>query len=68
MKQLDRFGADFRTFVVDTKGTLAEHVALRTRQRLTETYRKAKIQFIVRVEDGVIIILPDGTFMPEIAL
>ncbi|SCF82318.1 hypothetical protein GA0115255_107695, partial [Streptomyces sp. Ncost-T6T-2b] len=60
MKQLDRSGADFRTFVVDTKGTLADHAALRTQQRLTDTYRKAKIQFIIRVEDGVIIIPPDG--------
>ncbi len=68
MKQLDRSGADFKTFVVDTKGTLAEHMALRTQQRLTETYGKTKIQFIIRVEDGVLIIPPNGTFMPEVTL
>ncbi|MFF0048563.1 hypothetical protein [Streptomyces sp. NPDC005498] len=28
MKQLDESGADFKTFVVDTKGTLADHLAL----------------------------------------
>ncbi|MFD8404565.1 hypothetical protein ACFV1G_07760 [Streptomyces anulatus] len=68
MKQLDRSGADFKTFVVDTKGTLAEHMTFRTQQRLTETYGKTKIQFIIRVEDGILIIPPNGTFMPEAAL
>ncbi|MFD4341623.1 hypothetical protein ACFWPP_31130 [Streptomyces anulatus] len=68
MKQLDRSGADFKTFVVDTKGTLAEHMTFRTQQRLTETYGKTNIQFIIRVEDGILIIPPNGTFMPEAAL
>lgn len=58
-------GADFKTFVVDTKGTLADHQALRAEQRLTEVYGNTKIQFIIRVEDGVLIIPPNGRFMPE---
>lgn len=38
MKQLDKSGADFKTFVIDTKGTLADHAALRTQHRLAEVY------------------------------
>ncbi|MEU7433433.1 hypothetical protein AB0B07_21775 [Streptomyces sioyaensis] len=55
----------FKTFVVDTKGTLADHQALRAQQRLTEVYGNTNIQFIIRVEDGVLIIPPNGKFMPE---
>ncbi|SCZ07868.1 hypothetical protein SAMN02745898_108271, partial [Streptomyces sp. 136MFCol5.1] len=65
MKQLDESGADFKTFVVDTKGTLADHLALRTQQRLTDVYGNTNVQFIIRVEDGVLTIPPSGTFMPE---
>ncbi|MFG2670947.1 hypothetical protein [Streptomyces sp. NPDC048445] len=65
MKQLETSGADFKTFVVDTKGTLADHADLRTQQRLTEVFGKTNIQFIIRVEDGVLTIPPSGTFMPE---
>ncbi|MFD9755405.1 hypothetical protein [[Kitasatospora] papulosa] len=66
MKQLETSGADFKTFVVDTKGTLADHLALRTQQRLTDVYGKTNIQFIIRVEDGVLSIPPSGTFTPEV--
>ncbi|MFG2589188.1 hypothetical protein [Streptomyces sp. NPDC048438] len=66
MKQLETSGADFKTFVVDTKGTLADHLALRTQQRLTDVYGKTNIQFIIRVEDGVLTIPPSGTFTPEV--
>ncbi|MFD7662870.1 hypothetical protein [Streptomyces sp. NPDC059788] len=65
IKQLDESGADFKTFVIDTKGTLADHEALRAHQRLTEVYGNTHIQFIVRVEDGILIIPPDGRFAPE---
>ncbi|MEV5594053.1 hypothetical protein [Streptomyces sp. NPDC052496] len=65
LKQLDESGADFRTFVIDTKGTIAEHEAMRARQRLTDIYGNTNIQFIIRVEDGIIIVPPNGTFMPE---
>ncbi|MDX2763792.1 hypothetical protein [Streptomyces europaeiscabiei] len=68
MQQLAQSGADFKTFVVDTKGTMADHAAMRTAQRLTEVYGKTNVQFIIRVEDGVMRIPPDGTFMPEAAL
>ncbi|WP_202546291.1 hypothetical protein [Streptomyces sp. SID2119] len=68
MKQLDKSGADFKTFVIDTRGTLADHVALRTQQRLADVYGKTEIQFIIRVEDGVLTIPPGGMFMPEAAL
>ncbi|SCD45627.1 hypothetical protein [Streptomyces sp. DvalAA-19] len=68
MKQLDQSGADFKTFVIDTKGTLADHASLRTQQRLTDVYGETQVQFIIRVEDGVITIPPGGTFMPEAAL
>ncbi|WP_216590577.1 hypothetical protein [Streptomyces brasiliscabiei] len=68
MQQLAESGADFKTFVVDTKGTMADHAAMRTAQRLTEVYGKTDVQFIIRVEDGVMRIPPDGTFMPEAAL
>ncbi|TRV81413.1 hypothetical protein FKN01_02815 [Streptomyces sp. 130] len=64
MKQLEHSGADFRTFVVDTKGTLADHAALRTGQRLAEIYGKYNIQFIIRLDDGVLTIPPGGTFTP----
>ncbi|MFE6931391.1 hypothetical protein ACFVDT_05085 [Streptomyces sp. NPDC057699] len=66
MKQLETPGADFKTFVVGTKGTLADHLALRTQQRLTDVYGKTNIQFIIRVEDGVLTIPPSGTFTPEV--
>ncbi|RSO12429.1 hypothetical protein DMH15_40500 [Streptomyces sp. WAC 06725] len=65
IKQLDESGADFKTFVIDTKGTMAEHEALRAHQRLTEVYGNTNIQFIVRVEDGILIIPPNGKFLPE---
>ncbi|MFI5676377.1 hypothetical protein [Streptomyces cellulosae] len=65
MKQMETSGADFNTFVVDTKGTLADHLALRTEQRLTQIYGKSNIQFVIRVEDGILTIPPGGTFMPE---
>ncbi|MFG2094263.1 hypothetical protein [Streptomyces sp. NPDC048612] len=65
IKQLDESGADFKTFVVDTKGTVAEHEALRAQQRLTDVYGNTNIQFIIRVEDGILIIPPNGKFMPE---
>ncbi|WP_435603024.1 hypothetical protein [Streptomyces sp. bgisy130] len=65
IKQLDESGADFKTFVVDTKGTMAEHEALRAQQRLTDVYGNTNIQFIIRVEDGILIIPPNGRFMPE---
>ncbi|GFE16341.1 hypothetical protein Sgleb_43880 [Streptomyces glebosus] len=65
IKQLDESGADFKTFVVDTKGTLADHQALRSQDRLAEVYGNTSIQFIIRVEDGVLIIPPNGKFMPE---
>nr|BBJ53459.1 hypothetical protein SAVMC3_60880 [Streptomyces avermitilis] len=65
MKQMESSGADFNTFVVDTKGTLADHLALRTEQRLTDVYGKSGIQFVIRVEDGVLTIPPGGKFMPE---
>ncbi|MFD3503793.1 hypothetical protein [Streptomyces sp. NPDC058678] len=65
MKQMENSGADFNTFVVDTKGTLADHVALRTEQRLVDVYGKTGIQFVIRVEDGVLTIPPGGKFMPE---
>ncbi|MGY1580044.1 hypothetical protein [Streptomyces sp. MN13] len=65
MQQLENSGADFKTFVVDTKGTLADLAALRTEQRLTDVYGERNVQFIIRVEDGVLRIPPDGTFMPE---
>ncbi|MEW2067460.1 hypothetical protein [Streptomyces sp. NPDC007346] len=68
MKQLDKSGADFKTFVIDTKGTLADHVSLRTQQRLADVYGETQIQFIIRVEDGVLTIPPGGMFMPEAAL
>ncbi len=68
MQQLAQSGADFKTFVVDTKGTMADHAAMRTAQRLTDVYGKTDVQFIIRVEDGVMRIPPDGTFMPEAAL
>ncbi|MFE0081063.1 hypothetical protein [[Kitasatospora] papulosa] len=66
MKQLETSGADFKTFVVDTKGTLSDHLALRSQQRLTDVYGKTNIQFIIRVEDGVLSIPPSGTFTPEV--
>ncbi|MEW9518812.1 hypothetical protein [Streptomyces tubercidicus] len=65
IKQLDESGADFKTFVVDTKGTMADHEALRAQQRLTDVYGNTNIQFIIRVEDGILIIPPNGRFMPE---
>ncbi|WP_432015078.1 hypothetical protein [Streptomyces cucumeris] len=65
MKQLEYSGADFKTFVVDTKGTLADHLTLRTEQRLTDVYGEKGVQFVIRVEDGVIVVPPRGTFMPE---
>jgi hypothetical protein len=68
MKQMESSGADFNTFVVDTKGTLADHVGLRTQQRLMDVYGDTGVQFVIRVEDGVLRIPPDGTFMPEGAL
>lgn len=65
MDQLEFSGADLKTFVVDTKGTLADHVGLRTQQRLTDVYGEKGVQFVIRVEDGVLVIPPDGKFMPE---
>jgi hypothetical protein len=65
MKQMEGSGADLNTFVVDTKGTLADHVALRTEQRLMDVYGKTDIQFVIRLEDGVLTIPPGGRFMPE---
>ncbi|NGO79244.1 hypothetical protein G6045_26850, partial [Streptomyces sp. YC504] len=68
LKQLDESGADFKTFVVDTKGTLADLADQRTAQRLTDVYGKTNVQFVIRVEDGVLTIPPGGTFMPKGAL
>ena len=65
MDQLQFSGADLKTFVIDTKGTLADHARLRTRQRLTDVYGERGIQFVIRVEDGVLTIPPYGKFMPE---
>ncbi|WP_328900258.1 hypothetical protein OHR86_10090 [Streptomyces sp. NBC_00441] len=68
MRQLENSGADLKTFVVDTKGTLADHASLGTAQRLTEAYGRYNVQFVIRVEDGILTIPPGGTFTPEGAL
>ncbi|MFC7303500.1 hypothetical protein ACFQVC_04625 [Streptomyces monticola] len=64
MRQLTDSHADVQTFVVDTRGTLDDLAASGIPRRLTEVYGNRNVQFVIRVEDGTLMIPPGGKFMP----
>ncbi|MFC4514571.1 MULTISPECIES: hypothetical protein [Streptomyces] len=66
--QLTNSHADVQTFVVETKGTLADLEKQNMVRRLSEAYADQNVQFIIRVEDGTMMIPPGGTFVPGGAL
>ncbi|GAA0962497.1 MULTISPECIES: hypothetical protein [Streptomyces violaceusniger group] len=63
--QLTLSHADVQTFVLDTKGTLADLQAKDMARRLNEVYGTTNVQFVIRVEDGTLMIPPGGKFVPD---
>ncbi|CAM5512080.1 hypothetical protein [Streptomyces abikoensis] len=66
--QLVGSGADVKVFVVDIKGTLAEHMARGVEKELDRIFKTKGVHVIVRVEDGTFMYPPGGKFMPGGAL
>ncbi|TVL90451.1 hypothetical protein [Streptomyces sp. SAJ15] len=56
--------ADVQTFVIDTKGTLEDLAANNIAERLSGLYGSYNMQFVIRVEDGTLMIPPGGKFTP----
>ncbi|GDY57675.1 hypothetical protein SVIO_082980 [Streptomyces violaceusniger] len=62
--QLTLSHADVQTFVLDTKGTLADLQAKDMARRLNEVYGETNVQFVIRVEDGTLMIPPVESSFP----
>ncbi|MCK1817363.1 hypothetical protein MTQ13_24290, partial [Streptomyces sp. XM4011] len=62
--QLLDSNADVQVFVIDVKGTMADLTGIDAAQRLTGLHEGKGIHFVIRAEDGTLIIPPDGTFGP----
>ncbi|MEU6915946.1 hypothetical protein ABZ948_22175, partial [Streptomyces olindensis] len=63
LHQLTDSHADVKTFVVDTKASLADMQG--QIKRLQQGFEGKGVQFVIRTPDGNVFVPPGGTFMPE---
>ncbi|MFJ3880499.1 hypothetical protein ACIPW5_23940 [Streptomyces sp. NPDC090077] len=64
MKQLANCRADVKTFVIDTKGSLADMLASGIEKELARMHTARGVNVVLRVEDGTIMYPPGASFMP----